>query len=133
MQPLETTGDVSMDTEEHKTVQTAGPEIEIYLAYLVFLFHYEKSKKEVSGASQWLETYVTKAQGFNRRTLDLLTAKLYFWTAKLAEEGEAYASIRPVLTNALRTATVRQDIETQVINTLHLVLCFAKSGKERQH
>lgn len=105
-----------METDE-TTVAASGSaaqEIELYLAYLVFLFRFEKQPSDAAAAAAWLDTYVTKAQAYNRRTLDLLTARFFFWSAKLAEDGSQYAAIRPALTNALRTATVRQDIETQV-------------------
>lgn len=116
-QPLEKASD-AMDTDESAAASsgTAAPEVELYLAYLVFLFRFEKRTTDAAAGAAWLDAYVTKAQAYNRRTLDLLTAKFFFWSAKLAEEGPQYAAIRPALTNALRTATVRQDIETQVFS-----------------
>ena len=98
----------------HQANEHVAAEVELYLAYLVFLFAFEKQKGDPAQARTWVHTYAYKAQAYNRRTLDLLVAKFFFWQAKLAEAGPDYSSIRPAFTNALRTATVRQDVETQV-------------------
>ena len=104
-----------------KGSEYAKPEVELFLAYLIFQFVFVQKKQEASKAQKWVQEYVGKAQAYNRRTLDLLTAKFFFWQAKLAEDGPHFANLRPSYTNALRTATVRQDVETQVALLLDLM------------
>ena len=99
---------------EAKGSDVARAEIELFLSYLVFQSVFIRNQQELSKAQKWVQEYVTKSQTYNRRTLDLLTAKFFFWQAKLAEDSDTLESLRPSYTNALRTATVRQDTETQV-------------------
>jgi len=51
----------------------------------------------------------------NKRALDKLLAKLYYFTARLYELVGRYAEIRAPFLNALRTATLRHDDECQVL------------------
>lgn len=51
----------------------------------------------------------------NKRTLDKLLAKLYYFTARLYELVGRYDNIRAPFLNSLRTATLRHDDECQVL------------------
>jgi 26S proteasome regulatory subunit N3 len=59
-------------------------------------------------------------QELNRRSLDQLAAKVYFYYARFYEVAGRLAEIRPTLLNAQRTATLRRDDDTQstLINLL---------------
>jgi 26S proteasome regulatory subunit N3 len=63
---------------------------------------------------------VKTVQELNRRSLDQLAAKVYFYYARFYELTGRLAEIRPTLLNAQRTATLRRDDDTQstLINLL---------------
>ncbi|KAI9585735.1 probable 26S proteasome non-ATPase regulatory subunit 3 [Glossina fuscipes] len=56
-----------------------------------------------------------KIQGQNRRTLDLIGAKSYFYHSRVAELNNNLENIRPFLHARLRTATLRNDFEGQAV------------------
>ncbi|KAJ3084255.1 26S proteasome non-ATPase regulatory subunit, partial [Physocladia obscura] len=60
-------------------------------------------------------------QQLNRRTLDQLSAKIYFYYERFFELANRLADIRPKLLAAQRTATLRHDDETQAV-LLNLLL-----------
>lgn len=70
---------------------------------------------------------VRRLKGYNRRSLDYLAAKIWFYYVRAAEIKGELEAVRPELMGALRTASLRHDAETQgVIITLllrTLILC----------
>ncbi|KAJ3201251.1 26S proteasome non-ATPase regulatory subunit [Entophlyctis luteolus] len=69
-------------------------------------------------------------QTLNRRTMDPLSAKIFFYYERFHEAAGRLAEIRPKLLAAQRTATLRHDEETQAMllnlllrNYLHFNLC----------
>jgi 26S proteasome regulatory subunit N3 len=95
------------------------PEVDIFLAILVQVYLYDSKKfREGAEFSQFLCDYI---HSLNRRTLDSLSAKVYFYYSLFFEQlsplphtsQSALVSIRPTLLAALRTAVLRKDIDTQ--------------------
>ena len=102
-----------------KEVKEIIPEVDVFLGILVQV-HLFDSKQYQKGAefSQYL---AERIQALNRRTLDSLSAKVYFYfslfnehIAPLPPSPESrVVAIRPALLAALRTAVLRKDIDTQ--------------------
>ncbi|KAI8811955.1 PCI domain-containing protein [Cladochytrium replicatum] len=94
------------------------PEIEVYLGYLTILLVHDRSDWD---AGLKLSTLlVEKVQKANRRTLDLLAARVYYFYARFYELLGRSADTRVILLAAHRTATLRHDDETQatIVNLL---------------
>ncbi|KAG6197125.1 hypothetical protein E4U35_007632 [Claviceps purpurea] len=95
------------------------PEIDIFLGILVQVFLFD-AKKYQEGA-EFSKNLSARVQALNRRTLDSLSAKVYFYYSLFCEHvstlppssESAIVSIRPTLLASLRTAVLRKDIDTQ--------------------
>ncbi|KAG8426652.1 26S proteasome non-ATPase regulatory subunit [Metarhizium acridum] len=113
----------SVDTKASKNGKKENkeiiPEIDIFLGILIQV-HLFDTKKYQQGAdfSKYLSDRI---QSLNRRTLDCLSAKVYFYYSLFCEHigplppspESPIVSIRPTLLAALRTAVLRKDIDTQ--------------------
>jgi 26S proteasome regulatory subunit N3 len=94
------------------------PEIDIFLAILVQVYLYDSKKfREGAEFSQFL---CDRIHSLNRRTLDSLSAKVYFYYSLFFEQlppqpHQQFPVVltRPTLLAALRTAVLRKDIDTQ--------------------
>lgn len=95
------------------------PEVDIFLGILT-LVHLFDTKQFQRGFE--LSTLLTdRVQSLNRRTLDSLSAKVYFYYSLFAEQlpptpptwQSPALAIRPTLLSALRTAVLRKDVDTQ--------------------
>ncbi|KAJ3057586.1 26S proteasome non-ATPase regulatory subunit, partial [Quaeritorhiza haematococci] len=95
------------------------PEVEVYLAVLVVIYLHDQ--KEYEKGTALSHEYIQKVNTLNRRTLDQLGSRLYFYYARFFELTNKLADARPVLLAAQRTATLRQDHETQA-TLLNLLL-----------
>ncbi|CAG8461882.1 8713_t:CDS:10 [Funneliformis caledonium] len=95
------------------------PEIDLYLHLLVMIYLLDKQDYE-QGIRLSCET-INKIQILNRRTLDQLSARIYFYYARFYELTGNLAEIRPVLLAAQRTATLRHDDDSQA-TLLNLLL-----------
>jgi len=95
------------------------PEIDLYLHLLVMIYLLDKQDYD-QGVLLSNET-IHKVQNSNRRTLDQLSARIYFYYARFHELIERLAEIRPVLLAAQRTATLRHDDDSQA-TLLNLLL-----------
>lgn len=97
---------------------TISPEIELYLMILIQINLLDNSRlPELTKFNQYVIKFLNC---YNKRSLDLLEAKSWFYTARTAElTGDL--SIRKDLLYALRTATLRHDSETQAM-TITLLL-----------
>ena len=94
-------------------------EIDVFLGILVQVYLFD-SKQFQRGAdfSRYLSERI---QTLNRRTLDSLSAKVYFYFSLFCEHmaplppspQSPVVAIRPTLLAALRTAVLRKDIDTQ--------------------
>lgn len=95
------------------------PEIDIFLGILVQV-HLFDSKQFQEGA-EFSKSLADRIHSLNRRTLDSLSAKAYFYYSLFCEQlaplppspRSPIVAIRPTLLAALRTAVLRKDIDTQ--------------------
>jgi len=95
------------------------PEIDIFLGILIQI-HYLDKKGNQKGAV-FSAHLAERIHSLNRRTLDSLTARVYFYYSLFCEQmqplppspASPVVSLRPALLSALRTAVLRKDIDTQ--------------------
>lgn len=125
---LKAANEMEIDSDTSKTTPKNGakkeskeiiPEIDVFLGILVQV-HLLDSKQYQRGAdfSQYL---ADRIQALNRRTLDSLSAKIYFYYTLFCEHCDPrppspqspVVAIRPTLLAALRTAVLRKDVDTQ--------------------
>ncbi|KAF9580855.1 26S proteasome non-ATPase regulatory subunit [Lunasporangiospora selenospora] len=104
--------------EETTSYKVETPEVDVYLHLLVMIYLLDQGQLEKGIALS--SATVKTVQELNRRSLDQLAAKVYFYYARFYELSGRLAEIRPVLLNAQRTATLRRDDDTQstLINLL---------------
>ncbi|CAG9941207.1 hypothetical protein V2G26_017483 [Clonostachys chloroleuca] len=102
-----------------KEIKEIIPEIDIFLGILIQVHLFDtKQYEEGADFSQYLSERI---QTLNRRTLDSLSAKVYFYYSLFCEHmaplppspESPVVAIRPTLLAALRTAVLRKDIDTQ--------------------
>lgn len=107
-----------MEIDEIKASKLT-PEIEIYIGLLILLYLLDsKSLKKATSLSIQL---INLVRSFNRRTMDQLAARVYFYYARVHEIQDKTFEIRNTLLLSLRTATLRHDDETQA-TLLNLLL-----------
>lgn len=89
------------------------PELDVYihLLVLVHLIDSERFEQAVKCSDQLMQ----KVHSQNRRTLDLLASKCYFYHSRCYELTGQMSSIRSFLHSRLRTATLRSDFEGQAV------------------
>jgi len=89
------------------------PEVDVYLHLLVQIYLLDKKENETG--AKFSSLLVDKIHLLNRRTMDALAAKVYFYYSRFYEllPMPAIESIRVRLLASLRTATLRKDIDTQ--------------------
>lgn len=103
------------------------PEIDVYLSILVQIHLYDQ--KSIKLGAEFSSALVDHLRTLNRRTLDSLAARVYFYYSLFYEEVEpippspvsAIISIRKNLLDALRTATLRKDQDIQAAVTTLLL------------
>ncbi|KJR80007.1 26S proteasome regulatory subunit N3 [Sporothrix schenckii 1099-18] len=95
------------------------PEIDIFLGILI-LVHLYDAKQQQRGYN-FARVLTERIHTLNRRTLDSLAAKVYFYYSLFSEQlaplppspQSPVIAIRPALLAALRTAVLRKDVDTQ--------------------
>ncbi|EMR62599.1 hypothetical protein MGN70_009142 [Eutypa lata] len=95
------------------------PEIDIFLSILTQVYLFDS--KQFQLGSDFSKHISDRIQSLNRRTLDSLSAKVYFYYSLFCEQlhplppspQSPIVAIRPTLLAALRTAVLRKDIDTQ--------------------
>lgn len=119
------------DSESKTPAKTAAkeplPEVDVYLSILVQIHLYDKHA--IEHGAEFSSALVEKLRTLNRRTLDSLTARVYFYYSLFHEQSAplppspsaAVISIRQPLLNALRTAVLRKDQDTQATVTTLLL------------
>ncbi|KAI8337186.1 proteasome regulatory subunit C-terminal-domain-containing protein [Chlamydoabsidia padenii] len=113
----QTANDMELDNDDKKS--TTLPEIDIYLHLNVII--YLLDKKELDKGTRLANATVERLVPLNRRTLDLLAARVYFYHARFYELADRLEEIRPMQLAAQRTASLRHDDETQA-TLLNLLL-----------
>lgn len=110
------------------------PEVDVYYSILLQVYFYDTSNNDIG--SQFSEALVGHLKTLNRRTLDSLAARAYFYYSMFFEEKEplppsphaAVVGIRKTLLDALRTATLRKDQEIQASVTTLLLRNYLSTG-----
>lgn len=107
--PVETM-EVESEAADNKNVL---PEVDVYLHLLVQI--YLLDQKKIEQGAEFSSQLVEKVHGLNRRTLDSLASKVYFYYSRFYEllPTPALTTIRPQLLASLRTATLRKDVDLQ--------------------
>ncbi|KAJ8658422.1 hypothetical protein O0I10_005774 [Lichtheimia ornata] len=110
--------DTGMDVDSTKD-KNILPEVDMYLHLMTMIYLLDQNElqkgMELAGKS------VEKLVKLNRRTMDQLAARIYFYHARFYELTDRLAEIRPMQLTSLRTATLRRDDETQA-TLLNLLL-----------
>eukprot|EP01038_Epipyxis_sp_PR26KG_P014909 gene14909-20055_t len=105
--------------EPLRAVLVILPEVEVYLFNLIVT---TLLRCGLHGEAAYAATaLVERIRGYNRRSLDLLTAKSYFYFSLAFEKLEKLDSIRPTLLSLYRTTCVRHDDMGQAV-LLNLLL-----------
>lgn len=94
-------------------VRSLLPEMDTYIHLLVLLHLQDQEKNDL--AVKCSNLLVQKLGSQNRRTLDLLAAKCYFYHSRSYELTGQLSKIRSFLHSRLRTATLRNDFEGQAV------------------
>lgn len=115
----ETKASAKNGSKKDKESKELIPEVDIFLGILIQV-HLFDSQQHQQGAkfSKYLSERI---HSLNRRTLDSLSAKVYFYYSLFCEQlaplppspQSPIVSIRPNLLAALRTAVLRKDVDTQ--------------------
>jgi 26S proteasome regulatory subunit N3 len=111
-----------MDIESEKTKSTPKEillEIDTYLSILVQIYLYDT--KEIQSGAKFSTNLIERLRTINRRTLDSLAARVYFYYSLFFEQiaplppspAATVTTIRQPLLAALRTAVLRKDVDTQ--------------------
>lgn len=124
--------DMEIDSPKDKAKPTPSlkdvlPEVDFFLAILVQIFLYDNHNNELG--SKFSTNLVEKLRTLNRRTLDALSARVYFYYSLFFEQlaplppspTASVVSIRQPLLQALRTSVLRKDQDTRATVTTLLL------------
>ena len=95
------------------------PEVEIYIATLILTTLLRQELNEA--AAEFSSTVIERIKGFNRRSLDLLSSKVFFYFSVAFERANKLEYIRSTLLALYRTACLRRDEMGQAV-LLNLLL-----------
>lgn len=103
--------------EEVKVVPAAVvlPEIEMYVRLVVTVFLVDKGLKEASLSS--VDELISRLSGYNRRTMDQLSARAWFYFSLCHQRLDRLTAIRARLIAAHRTSCLRHDEPSQAVLT----------------
>lgn len=104
-----------------KSASPLCPEVDVYLSLLVLIHLLDKNKGEE--ALQCANMLMAKIDSHNRRTLDVISSKCYFYYTRCYEILGKLADCRGALHSRLRTATLRNDFEGQAV----LINCLLRN------
>lgn len=86
------------------------PEVDLYAHLLVQTYLLDTGKLDL--LREFNVHVVQLLKSYNKRSLDLILAKIWFYVARAAELDGDFVSLRPELLLSLRTAELRHDAET---------------------
>lgn len=103
------------------------PEVDTYLSILIQIYLYDQKSNDLG--AKFSTNLVERLRTLNRRTLDALSARVYFYYSLFYEQlaplppspMAPVVSIRPNLLAALRTSVLRKDQDTQATVTTLLL------------
>lgn len=111
---------MEVDSEKSKTTsKEVLPEVDAYLSILVQIYLFDQ--RQIQKGAQFSTNLIERLRTLNRRTLDSLAARVYFYFSLFFEQtaplppspAAAVTTIRQPLLAALRTAVLRKDVDTQ--------------------
>ncbi|KAJ5801340.1 uncharacterized protein N7518_003408 [Penicillium psychrosexuale] len=111
--------EMEVDSDKNPIAQETLAEVDAYLAILVQIYLFDQ--REIQKGAQFSTNLIERLRALNRRTLDSLTARAYFYYSLFFEQiaplppspAAAVTTIRQPLLAALRTAVLRKDVDTQ--------------------
>ncbi|CAG0894497.1 unnamed protein product [Darwinula stevensoni] len=89
------------------------PEVDVYIHLLVILRLLDVSRYQ--DAVKCSDALMEKICNWNRRTLDILASKCYFYHSRCYELTDQLSKIRQFMHSRLRTSTLRNDFEGQAV------------------
>lgn len=116
-----TAADLDSNTRVRSAVKTPLPEVDAYVHLLILLRLIDSNK--LDEAQRCCQNLMTKLTNQNRRTLDLIAAKCFFYYSRVAELTNKLDTVRGFLHARLRTATLRNDFEGQAV----LINCLLRN------
>uniref|UniRef100_A0A673YCE9 26S proteasome non-ATPase regulatory subunit 3 n=3 Tax=Salmo trutta TaxID=8032 RepID=A0A673YCE9_SALTR len=119
-EPMDTEGDIQFRPRTGKAAATPLiPEAEAYLQLLLLV--YLTDNKRYTEAQKVSDELLQKIGPQNRRALDLVAAKCYYYHSRVYEFLNQLDTVRSFLHTRLRTATLRHDADGQA-TLLNLLL-----------
>lgn len=108
-------------------LKDTSPEIDTYLSILIQIYLYDT--KAIEFGSKFSTNLIKHLRTLNRRTLDALSARVYYYYSLFFEQlaplppssTASVVSIRPNLLAALRTSVLRKDQDTRATVTTLLL------------
>lgn len=124
---VKTTQNGTAGKEKDGPEQDVYPEVWAYLGVLLQVYLYDSG--EFEKGAEFSESFVERIRSWNRRTLDQIGAKAYFYYALFHEaldpkppsKQSPVIETRPKLLAALRSAVLRKDYDTQAAVTVLLL------------
>lgn len=118
----EATGELdNTQTRARSAVKSPVPEVDAYINLLILVRLIDNNK--LQEAERCSQSIMNKITSQNRRTIDHIAAKCYFYHSRVAELTNKLDSIRGFLHSRLRTATLRNDFEGQAV----LINCLLRN------
>ncbi|KAJ5124707.1 Winged helix-turn-helix transcription repressor DNA-binding [Penicillium bovifimosum] len=111
--------EMEVDSEKKAAPKETLAEVDVYLSILVQIYLFDQ--REIQKGVQFSTSLIERLRALNRRTLDSLAARVYFYYSLFFEQSAplppspaaAVTTIRQPLLVALRTAVLRKDVDTQ--------------------
>lgn len=141
---LESVSEMEIDMQVKDKIQAMGrgpsarkeilPEVDAYLSILVQV--YLCDAKAIEFGAKFSSNLVERLRTLNRRTLDALSARVYFYYSLFFEQlaplppspTASVVSIRPHLLAALRTSVLRKDQDTRATVTTLLLRSYLSTS-----
>lgn len=110
---------MEVDSDKKPIPKETLAEVDAYLSILVQIYLFDQ--REIQKGVQFSTDLIERLRALNRRTLDSLAARVYFYYSLFFEQvaplppspAAAVTTIRQPLLAALRTAVLRKDVDTQ--------------------
>ncbi|CAI7678805.1 unnamed protein product [Penicillium pancosmium] len=111
---------MEVDSEKNKAApKEVLAEVDAYLSILVQIYLFDQ--RQIQKGAKFSTDLIERLRALNRRTLDSLAARVYFYYSLFYEQiaplppspSAAVTAIRQPLLAALRTAVLRKDVDTQ--------------------
>ncbi|KGO37311.1 Winged helix-turn-helix transcription repressor DNA-binding [Penicillium expansum] len=110
---------MEVDSDKKPIPKETLAEVDAYLSILVQIYLFDQ--REIQKGVQFSTSLIERLRALNRRTLDSLAARVYFYYSLFFEQvaplppspAAAVTTIRQPLLAALRTAVLRKDVDTQ--------------------